>query len=202
MFPSFQWPSWSSELSLYPTTIYLSIIHSIWRKKWQPLLVFLPVEFYGQRSLECYSPWYKELDTTEHAHTQYTPTSSLYSHVIFPQLSFIFVLYVFTVCCCYFVTQLCLTLCNPTDCSPPGSSVHGILPARIPKWVVIPFSRWSFWLRGWTSVPSISSRFFAAEPPGKPWWGFIWIIQLGYIIGVWNFLVAQNMIIKGKKQIF
>ena len=105
MFPSFQWPSWSSELSLYPTTIYLSIIHSIWRKKWQPLLVFLPVEFYGQRSLECYSPWYKELDTTEHAHTQYTPTSSLYSHVIFPQLSFIFVLYVFTVCCCYFVIK-------------------------------------------------------------------------------------------------
>jgi len=32
-------------------------------------------------------------------------------------------------------------LCNPMDCSPPGSSVHGILQARILKWVAIPFSR-------------------------------------------------------------
>ena len=38
------------------------------------------------------------------------------------------------------VTQLCLTLCNPIDCSPPGSSVHGILQARIPEWVAISFS--------------------------------------------------------------
>ena len=33
--------------------------------------------------------------------------------------------------------QLCLTLCNSTDCSPPGSSVHGILQARILEWVNI-----------------------------------------------------------------
>ena len=33
--------------------------------------------------------------------------------------------------------QLCLTLCSPTDCSPPGSSVHGILQARILEWVVV-----------------------------------------------------------------
>ena len=39
------------------------------------------------------------------------------------------------------VTQSCLTLCNPMDCSPPGSSVHGILQARIPELVAIPFSR-------------------------------------------------------------
>ena len=36
------------------------------------------------------------------------------------------------------VSQLCLALCNPMDCSPPGSSVHGILQARILEWVVIP----------------------------------------------------------------
>ena len=41
------------------------------------------------------------------------------------------------------VTQLCLTLCVPMDCSPPGSSVHGILQARILHWVTIPFSRGS-----------------------------------------------------------
>ena len=38
------------------------------------------------------------------------------------------------------VTQSCLTLCNPMDCSPPGSSVHGILQARILKWVALPSS--------------------------------------------------------------
>ena len=37
--------------------------------------------------------------------------------------------------------QSCLTLCDPMDCSPPGSSVHGILQARILEWVAIPFSR-------------------------------------------------------------
>ena len=41
------------------------------------------------------------------------------------------------------VTQLCSTLCNAMDCSPPGSSVHGILQARILEWVVMPFSRGS-----------------------------------------------------------
>ena len=36
--------------------------------------------------------------------------------------------------------QSCLTFCDPMDCSPPGSSVHGILQARILEWVAIPFS--------------------------------------------------------------
>ena len=37
--------------------------------------------------------------------------------------------------------QLCATLCNPMDCSLPGSSVHGILQATIQEWVAMPFSR-------------------------------------------------------------
>ena len=41
------------------------------------------------------------------------------------------------------VAQSCLTLCDPMDCSPPGSSVHGILQARILEWVAISFSRGS-----------------------------------------------------------
>ena len=45
------------------------------------------------------------------------------------------------------VTQSCLTLCDPMDCSPPGSSVHGILQARILEWVAMPSSRGSSWLR-------------------------------------------------------
>ena len=40
------------------------------------------------------------------------------------------------------VAQSCLTL-RPVDCSPPGSSVHGILQARILEWVAIPFSKGS-----------------------------------------------------------
>ena len=39
--------------------------------------------------------------------------------------------------------QSCLTLGNPMDCSPPGSSVHGILQARILEWVAMPSSRGS-----------------------------------------------------------
>ena len=39
------------------------------------------------------------------------------------------------------VTQLCLTLCDPMDCSPPGSSIHGILQARILEWVATSLSR-------------------------------------------------------------
>ena len=45
------------------------------------------------------------------------------------------------------VAQLRLTLWDPMDCSPPGSSVHGILQARILEWVAMPFSSISFQLR-------------------------------------------------------
>ena len=41
------------------------------------------------------------------------------------------------------VAQSCLILCDPLDSSPPGSSVHGILQARIVEWVSMPFSRGS-----------------------------------------------------------
>ena len=41
---------------------------------------------------------------------------------------------------CVLVAQSCLTLCNPTDCSLPGFSVHAILQARILEWIALPFS--------------------------------------------------------------
>ena len=53
-----------------------------------------------------------------------------------------------------------LTLCDPTDCSPPGSSVHGILQARTLEWVAISFSRGSFWPRDRTHVSCIAGGFF------------------------------------------
>ena len=54
------------------------------------------------------------------------------------------------------VAQLCLTVCDPTDCNLPGSSVHGILQARIVKWVAMPSSRGSSRPRDQTQVSYIS----------------------------------------------
>ena len=66
------------------------------------------------------------------------------------------------VCVCVCVTQLCSSLCNPMDCSPPASPVGGILQARILEWVAILFSRVSS--RPWdrTLVSYIAGRFFTA----------------------------------------
>ena len=61
---------------------------------------------------------------------------------------------------CVLVTQLYLTLCDPMDHNPPGSSVHGISQARILEWVVISFSRRSSRPRGQTWVSCIVGRFF------------------------------------------
>ena len=58
------------------------------------------------------------------------------------------------------VTQSCLTLCDPMDCSPPGSSAHGILQARILEWVTIPFFRGSSWPKDQTCISCIAGRFF------------------------------------------
>ena len=58
------------------------------------------------------------------------------------------------------VTQLCPTLSNPMDCSLPGSSIHGILQARILEWVAISFSRGSSWPRDGTQVSRIAGRHF------------------------------------------
>ena len=66
------------------------------------------------------------------------------------------------------VTLLCLTLYDPMDCSPPGSSVHGILQARILEWVATSFSRGPSRPRDQTQVSCIAGRFFTAEPPEKP----------------------------------
>ena len=58
------------------------------------------------------------------------------------------------------VAQLCLILCNPMDCGPPDSSVHGILQARILEKVAIPSSRGSSPPRDVTHVSCVAGRFF------------------------------------------
>ena len=52
--------------------------------------------------------------------------------------------------------QLCASVCNPMDCSLPGSSVHGILQARILEWVAVPSSKGSFRPRDRTYVSYVS----------------------------------------------
>ena len=72
------------------------------------------------------------------------------------------------------VTQSCPTLCDPMDCSLPGSSVHGIFQARVLEWAAISFSRGSSQHRDWTWVSRIvSRRFYPLSHQGSPYlfWG-------------------------------
>ena len=66
--------------------------------------------------------------------------------------------------------QLCPTFCDPIHCRPPGSSVHGILQARVLEWVAMPSSKESFQPRNWTCVSyvfRIAGGFLSLVPPGK-----------------------------------
>ena len=58
------------------------------------------------------------------------------------------------------VSQLSVILCDPMDYSPPSSSVHGVLQARILTWVAMPSSGGSSWPRDQTQVSCIAGRFF------------------------------------------
>ena len=71
------------------------------------------------------------------------------------------------ICCSCSVAKSCLTLCDPMDSSPLGSSVHGISQTRILEWVAISFSRGSSWLRDWTHISWLAGRFFTTELPEK-----------------------------------
>ena len=66
------------------------------------------------------------------------------------------------------VTQLRLTLCDPVDCSPPASSVHGILQARILEWVAMPSSRGSSQPRVEPRSLAVQEDSLPSEPPGNP----------------------------------
>ena len=63
-------------------------------------------------------------------------------------------------CCCCSITQSCPTPCDPTDCSLPGSSIHGIFQARILERVAISFSRGSSRPRDRTQVSHLAGRHF------------------------------------------
>ena len=79
--------------------------------------------------------------------------------------------------------QSCLTLWDPMECSPPGSSVHGILQARTLERVAMPSSKGPFRPRDRTRVSCIAGGFFTAEPPRKPsrlrWTCIRWRVLVG-----------------------
>ena len=66
------------------------------------------------------------------------------------------------------VAQSCSTLCDSVDCSPPGSSVHGIFQARVLEWVAISFSRGSSWPRDGTRVFCRAGKFFTLNHQRSP----------------------------------
>ena len=66
------------------------------------------------------------------------------------------------------VTQLCLTLCGPVDCSSPGSSVHGIFQARILEWLPFPPPGALPDPKVEPRSPALAGSLFTAEAPGKP----------------------------------
>ena len=72
------------------------------------------------------------------------------------------------------VPQSYLTLCEPTVCSPPGSSVQGILQARILEWVAIPFSRSSPWPKDRTWVSCIAGGFFTTWTTREAQMNIVW----------------------------
>ena len=63
------------------------------------------------------------------------------------------------------------TVCDPVDCSPPGSFLHGVLQARILEWVAVTSSRASFRSRDRIAIfwsPALAGGFFTTSTPGKP----------------------------------
>ena len=71
------------------------------------------------------------------------------------------------------VTQSCLTLYDPMDCSPPGSSVHRILQARILEWVAISFSRGSSDLGTEPTSLTLAGGFFTTSAAWEAPYSFI-----------------------------
>ena len=71
------------------------------------------------------------------------------------------------------VAQACPTLCNPMDCSPPGSSIHGILQAWIQEWVAISLSRGSSQPRNQSWVSCFAGGCLLPELLGRPMLDFL-----------------------------
>ena len=99
-------------------------------------------------------------------------------------------------CCCLSVSQVRLS--DPMDYRLPDSSVHGILQARILKWVAISFFRGSSRPRDWTQVSCVAGGFFTIWATGKlsicKTAQRIWLSPGGGTKGPWLCLVAKLLL--------
>ena len=80
------------------------------------------------------------------------------------------------VLCSFLVAQSCPTLCDPMDCSPPSSSVHGISQTRTLEGAAVSSSRGSSWpgIESMSPVsPALAGGFFTTAPPGNPFQGLL-----------------------------
>ena len=93
------------------------------------------------------------------------------------------------VCVYVLVAQSCPTVCDPMDCSPPASSVHGIFQGRILEWVTIPFSGGSSQPRDQTWVSCIAGSFFTvwAMREASSYFSFVFINF--YYLLIWLYQV-------------
>ena len=90
------------------------------------------------------------------------------------------------------VTQSCLTLCNPMACSPPDSSVHGILQARLLEWVAMPSSRGVFPTPEFKpGSPASEADSLQPEPQGSP--DLTYLTLYLFFFQLWGFLHVNEM---------
>ena len=146
--------------------------------------VFLPGKSHEGRSLVGYSPWgHKELDTTkwQKVKLKYIAHGT--------ELNFMWqpgcqrnleegVCVCVCVCVCEWLS--CVWFCSPQNFSPPGSSVHGILQARILKWVAFPSPGDLPNPEIKPGTPALQPNSLLFEAPGKPLWGewipvYVWL---------------------------
>ena len=119
------------------------------------------------------------------------------------------------------VSQSCPSLCDPMDCNLPGSSLHGILQARVLEWVAISFSRGSSQPRDQTWVSRIPGRHFNLRAnryrvatktgtgnhlnPAPDWWctpKAEWGEDSLECFGAWVILPADPTINERRKKVF
>ena len=92
----------------------------------------------------------------------------VFNKYLFNERHFLEVMLPYWILCVHMLSHFSHSaLCDPMDRSPPGSSVHGILQARILEWVAIPFCRESSRLRDETWVSCIAGRFFSIQVTRK-----------------------------------
>ena len=150
----------SQVLGLEPTHCQALLHPGVWPQGLSALLVDGPVAWHGWwQDTRC--PGACAVLPVCEAGTQPVPGQDLACWWV----GWVYRLWWYRCVCLCLVTKSCPALCDPMDCSPPGSSVHGISRAKILEWVAMTFSRDSGIKSG---SPALQADSLPAELPGKP----------------------------------